>query len=179
MKRIIACMVAASMPLALAAGALADAREDLAKEVHEELLKSNMKCVTGSIYVKDACGGGPGSRQFCEEANERITDLKADLLNADTQKRAIYYWWKFVSSTSEPWRAYCMRRLLGNQTYCKTVNLAAKFDPHRNCPEPGRTNSTCWLNRNFGSDFHLLPDKETDWTQECKVDPVERMEFED
>lgn len=173
------CAVGALSALAFVALARADAREDLAKEVHEDLSKSRITCVTGSIWVKDVCGGGPGSHHFCEEANEVITDLKSDLLSADTRKRAVYRWWKFVSSDSEPWRASCMRSLLGTGTYCKTVNLAVQFDPHRNCPDAGRTNSTCWLNRDFGRQRYLLPTEENDWVQRCPVDPVERMEFED
>jgi hypothetical protein len=136
-----------------------------------------MKCSVEYPYA-NACGGD-GIGDTCIKAMEVITDFKADLGSADTYKKAIFRWWTYVSSTSEPWRASCMRTLFGKAAYCKTVNLAAKFDPHRNCPEPGRMNSTCWVNRNWERDFSILPDEKIDWTQHCPVDPVERMEFED
>lgn len=69
--------------------------------------------------------------------------------------------------------------MLGKEMYCKTVNLVAKFDPHRNCPEPGRENATCWVNRSFDREWYSMPNEEDEWTQRCPIEPVERMEFEE
>ncbi len=174
MRFTVACAVAVLFSLAFVVGARADAREDLAKEVLEEISTRQMKCSNDAYYDKNDCGEN-GTGNWCHRTMEAITDLKADLASKDTIKKGIYNWWKSVNNGSSK----CMHALLGNATYCKTVNLAAKYDPHRNCPEAGRTNSTCWLNRSWERDPLLLPHEEGEWTRRCPVEEPKRMEFED
>jgi hypothetical protein len=114
---------------------------------------------------------------LCEATTEVIADYKSELLDANTQKRAVYRWWKWVSGPRE--QSQCMNALIGKDAYCKAVNLAAKLDPHRNCPPEGAMNSTCWLNRNFERSWHLFPREAEDWTQRCPVEPVDRDTFEE
>lgn len=160
------------LPLAFAAGARADAREDLVNEVHEEVSKRNFRCSVVEYFTSNVCGGiGENERDMCNQTMEAITDFKSELLSASTRKRAVYRWWQFVSGDQE--RSDCMRKLIGKETYCKAVNVAAAYDPHRNCPDAGRSNSTCWLNRDFERGWYLFPTEEDDWTQRCKVEKTD------
>ena len=172
MNLIVAGAAAALVTLACTAGAMADAREDFAKEVLDEISTQHLKCT----YNHNAGCGGSGEGDICVETMGIITDLKSDLASAEMHKKGVYRYWKYVTGYA---RASCMRALLGKATYCKTVNLVARFDPHRNCPEPGRTNSTCWLNRSWEREVYLGPNEENEWTLRCPVDEVRRMEFED
>ena len=173
--RLLACTAAVLSALAAAAFARADARDDLAKEVYEEISKRRITC---TAEAEDPC---KGFHEFldglCEVTTEALADYKSELLNADTQRRAVYRWWKFVSGPRE--QSQCMNALIGKDAYCKAVNLAVQMDPHRNCPDAGETNSTCWLNRNFERSWHLFPREAEDWTQRCPVEQSKRMEFED
>lgn len=168
MKFIVASAAVGLLAFACAAGAQAASREDLAKDVHEEVSKRRITCTTEA----DLCERFHEFRAgLCVETMEAIADFKSELLSADTQKRAVYRWWKWVSGPRE--QSECMNALIGKEAYCKAVNLAAKLDPHRNCPAEGTTNSTCWLNRNFERSWHLFPREAEDWTQRCPVEPVE------
>ncbi len=174
MKLMTLCAAAVLSAFAVIGGAYADAREDLAKEVHEEVSKRHITCVITEYFGTNACSSFRKLKEgLCDETTEALADFKSELLNADTQKRAVYRWWKFVSGAQE--QADCMSKLISSETYCKAVNLVAKFDPRRNCPSDGTLNSTCWLNPNK-RDWTLLPSEQSDWTQRC---PVERVEVED
>lgn len=172
--RLRAC-AAVLLAFACAAFARADARDDLAKEVHEEISERRITCVA---EADDPCERFHEFRDgLCEQTTDALADYKAELSNADTRKRAVYRWWKWVSGPRE--QAECMNALIGKDAYCKAVNLAVQMDPHRNCPDAGETNSTCWLNRNFERSWHLFPREAEDWTQRCPVEQRKRMELED
>jgi hypothetical protein len=176
MRFTVACVAAILSQIAFIAGVHADAREELAKQVHQEISTRQMRCTVADYFEWNACGDTGEDDDLCPATMEAITDFKSELSSADTQRRAAYRWWKFVSSTQE--KADCMKKLIGPETYCNAVNLAAKFDPRRNCPSDGTLNSTCWLSPNK-RDWNLLPSEQADWTQRCKVDEPKQMEFED
>lgn len=172
-----ACAIGVLLAAGLLTFAHADARDDLAKEIQGEIAQRQINCIVG-YFEPSTCGRFNKFRpELCSETAEVIADYKAELVNADTRKRAIYRWFKFVSGMQE--QSDCMNLLIGQDTYCKAVNLAAKYDPHRNCPDAGRTNSTCWINRDFSRGWYLFPTDEDEWTQRCKVEKPAEMEFEE
>lgn len=143
----------------MAGSAHADAREDQAKEVRDEIALRKIEC--HSVYFgANTCGKG----NVCEETLEAIRDYQVDLNEPDRQKSAVQKWWRFVSG--EQVNASCMRVLLSTDTYCKAVNLVKAFDPHTNCPASGGTTGTCWINQDV-SEWRSDRD-DRDWIQGCQ-----------
>ena len=150
------------------AGARADAREDEAKALRDEIVLSAPSCVKRV----DGCLG----EDACKGALAAIADYQFGLNDPSAQKDAVGGWRRFIIAKAS--NADCMRGLLKKELYCRAVNLVKKFDPHLNCPSSGRSNGSCWVNGEDAA-FNPVPidtpgdkwvgnDDRLDWTQGCK-----------
>lgn len=163
MKLALALAVVAGLAAASAGLARADAREDQAKEVRDEIATQRMDSCSVGYGVRAPCG----SKDVCAKVKEVITSFQTDMDSPETQKGAVYRMFRFLSrDTSE---AACVRELVSTNTYCKIVALVQAFDPHQNCPSEGGTNATCWFNRAWETSPLLLKGEEIDWYQSCRT----------
>lgn len=168
MTRIVGAAALWCLLLCWSAAANADAREDEAKALRDEIVLSAPTCARGVA----GCLG----EDACKQAVEAIADYQFGLNDPSTHKDAVGGWRRFVVAKAS--NADCMRGLLKKDLYCRAVNLVKKFDPHLNCPSSGRPTGTCWVN-NEDDSFNPVPidapgdkwvgnDDRLDWTQGCK-----------
>lgn len=139
------------------------AKEDLAKEVKDEIAVRHMTCLR-DYGVAGACGEDDNT---CNATLAAVSDFQVDLSDPSTQKRAVYRWWRFVSAAG--WNASCMKKVLSGGTYCKAAKLVKAFDPQTRCPSGGGTNATCWINRNWELSPLLLKGEHGDWIEDCQL----------
>lgn len=168
MKAAIGLITIVCLSFGLAPGAKADAREDEAKTLRDEIVLTAPSCAKRV----DGCLG----EDACKAALEAIADYQLSLNDPSTQKDAVAGWRRFVVAKTS--NASCMRGLLKKDLYCRAVNLVKKFDPHLNCPSSGGTNGSCWVNRDDAEwkaepidvpGDKLVGGDRLDWTQGCKI----------
>lgn len=152
-----------SVPSAITAEPAADPRDELAQEIKSEIVTQRYECFEPSYMSRQPCG----TNTVCHPTVDAITDFQLGLGDPETQKSAVYKWWRFVSGSLA--KSSCMQELLSGGTYCKAVNLVNKFDPHTKCPTEGGTSATCWVNREWERSPLLLGAEEGDWLQKCEL----------
>ena len=141
------------------------AKEDLAKEVKDEIAVRHMTCLRD--YGEEVAGACGDNDDTVNATLAAVSDFQVDLSNSSTQKRAVYRWWRFVSAVG--WNASCMSKVLSAGTYCKAAKLVKAFDPQTRCPSSGGTNATCWINRDWEYDRLLLKGEHGDSIQDCQL----------
>lgn len=165
MRIVTGAMTVVCLSFNFAAGVHADAREDEAKALRDEIVLTAPSC--GKRV--DGC-----SEDGCKSAVEAIADYQLGLSDPVTQKDAVAGWRRFVVARNS--NAGCMRALLKKDLYCRSVTLVKKFDPHVNCPASGGTNGSCWVNRDDAEwkeepidtpSDKLVGGDRLDWTQGC------------
>src|SRR5262245_11522335 len=98
MKVTAALITATCLTVVGVAPAFADAREDAAKELREEMaVRTYPNCWAPSYTARGPCG----DTGACQAAKDAINSLQTDLGDPATQKDGAYRWFRYVNSRTQ------------------------------------------------------------------------------